>query len=84
MSNDDTGAAATSQVIINNLFGDRIERAGCLVENDDGWIGNKRPRDLDSLTLTAAEVRAGLVDIAVVVSSPRRDVLVDGGVLQGL
>ena len=52
VSNDDAGAAAPPQIVVDDLFGDRIERAGRLVENDDGWIGNKRPRDLDSLTLT--------------------------------
>ena len=81
---DDAGAAAPPQIVIDDLFGDRIERAGRFVEHDQRGIGNQRPRDLDSLALAAAEIGAAFVDVAVVVSRPRRDVLVDRGVLQRL
>ena len=66
------------------LFGDRIERGGRLVEHEDRRIADQRARDLDALALAAAEIGAAFVDMAIVVAGPRRDVVVDGGVLQRL
>ena len=68
MRDDDAGAAATAQIIVDDLFGYWIERAGRLVEDDDGRVGNEGPGDLDSLALAAAEIRAAFIDIAVIVS----------------
>ena len=68
MGDDDAGAAAAPQIVVDDLFGDRIERAGRLVEHDHRGIGNQRPGDLDALALAAAEIGAAFVDVAVVVS----------------
>ena len=53
-----------------------------LRQDEDRGIGNQRPGDFDALALTAAEIGAAFIDIAVVISGPRRDVFVNRRVLR--
>src|SRR5258708_7219021 len=62
----DAVAAPRGQIVIDDLRGGGVERAGCFVEHAQRWIGNQRPRDLVALALAAAEIRAAFVDIAIV------------------
>src|SRR5215218_7611468 len=82
--NDDARAAATPQIVVDDLLGDRIQRSGRLIEHQDGWIGHKCASDLDPLALTPAEIGSGFVDVAVIISRADRDLLVDGSILQCL
>jgi hypothetical protein len=79
---DDARATAPTQVVVDGFFGDWIERARRFIKDDDGGIGNQRPRNFYSLTLTPAEVGAAFIDVAVVVSGPRRDIFVNRRILQ--
>src|SRR5262249_14387268 len=81
---DDAGASATPQIVVDLLFNDRIECSRRLVEHDQRRIANQRPRNLDSLPLAAAEVRAALVHIAIVISRARVNLIVDRGILEPL
>ena len=47
----------------------RIERAGGLVEHQDGRFADQRARDLDALALAAVEVAAALLDRALEVAA---------------
>ena len=47
------------------VFGDVIERARRLVENEDFWISDERTRNGDALSLSAREFIAVLADVAV-------------------
>ena len=55
---DDEGGAVLHHLVEGGLqlrLGRRIERAGRLVEDQDRWILQERPRDRDPLALAAGE-----------------------------
>ena len=62
----------------------RIERAGRLVEDHDGRVDTEAARYLEALALSAAEVRAALVDQAVVRATSRRNVVIRESAAPGL
>ena len=70
MGDDQAGAASPPQVLVDRLLGQRIERAGRLVEDQDGRASGQRAGDLETLTLAAAEVLAALGDRVVVAAGP--------------
>src|SRR6185295_19973744 len=73
---DQAGAAAAAEVIVDRLLGGRVERAGRLVEHEDARVADQRERDLHALPLTAAEIAAAFLDRARVPAGARGDVLV--------
>src|SRR6202012_3361303 len=84
MRDDDAGAAPAAQIVVNRLFGNRVERSGRLIEHDNRRICYQRAGDFNSLTLAPAEIRSAFVDIAIVVSDARGDLLVNRSILEGL
>jgi len=51
-----------AHVLLNDALALVIERAGRLIEDQDAWIGDERPRDRDPLALPARETAAALAD----------------------
>lgn len=56
VGNDNAGAAAPANALINYLFRQGIQGAGCLIQDQDGRITSQSPGNLQSLPLTAAKV----------------------------
>ena len=80
VGDDQAGAAAAAQVVVDRLFGRRIERAGGFVEDENRGIVDERARDLEALPLTAAEVAAALFHVPGIAARACGDVVVDRGV----
>ena len=62
MGNDDTGAPAPMQAFIDDRFRRRIERARCLVQDQDRRFPHEPPCDLDPLALPSTEVASAFLD----------------------
>src|SRR5579871_5490675 len=75
MRDDNAGAAAPPQAVVDRLLDAGIERGCRLVEDQDGRVADQRAGDLDPLALTAGEIAAVLGDEAVVVAGADSDVL---------
>jgi hypothetical protein len=66
---DDDGGAALAQMLdrlLHLLFGFRIQRCGCFIEQDDRRVLDQRAGDRDALPLAAGKLRAMLADRGVV------------------
>ena len=83
VGDDQTRAAAAAQGLIDEILGHRVERARCFVEHDERRIAHQRARDLQPLSLTAAEVNAALRHCSLVALRPTGDVGVNAGVPGG-
>src|SRR5215468_1504340 len=81
--NDDAGAAAPPQAVIDRLFDRGIERRCGLVQDQHGRVADESARDLDALTLAAAEIPAVLRHDAIMIAGADRDLLMDHRILQG-
>src|SRR5690606_14483973 len=77
---DDAGAAAPAQALVDVLLSGRVEGARGLVEDQDGRLSDERARDLEALALAAAEVAAALLHARLVPALARLDHVVDGRV----
>src|SRR5262249_28236633 len=68
MCDDDDRSSASnlSHILLNNELALVVERACCLVENEDAWVGNERASDGDPLPLTARQAAAPLTDDCVI------------------
>ncbi len=64
-------------------FGDRVERAGGFVEDQQRRTADQRPRDVEALALAAAKIGATLLDPVLIAAGQRGDQVVDAGVLCG-
>src|SRR5689334_4394411 len=53
---DQTGTATPPEVVVDDLLGDGIEGAGCLVENQKCRVGCQRTGNFQTLALPAAQV----------------------------
>ena len=74
VGDDDAAAASAPQVVVDGFFGDRIKCSRRFIQDKDRGIANQSSGDFDALTLTAAEVRAAFIDVAVIISrSASRD-----------
>src|SRR5256885_5774926 len=82
VGDDDAGAAAPAQVLVDGQLGLRVQRAGRLVEHQDAGRTDQRPGDLQTLALPAGEVAPVLGDEAVDAAGARGDHVVDHRVLQ--
>src|SRR6516225_8562910 len=71
-------------MVVDKLLRVRIERRGRLIEHENRRIADQRPRDLDPLALTPAEVCATLPDITVVIAKPGRDFILYRRILERL
>ena len=56
MCNDEAGATALSQPIVDHLLHVRVQRGSGLIEHEDRRVVDQRPCNLDPLTLTTAEI----------------------------
>src|SRR5215468_3679064 len=66
---DDDGRAPLAKVLdgaLNLALGFRIERGGCLVEQDEGGVFEQGARDGDALALAAGELEPVLPDRRVI------------------
>src|SRR5215469_1135079 len=68
MRDNDDGPSAydLTHVRLNHAFRLVVERGGRLIEDENPWIGQKRPRNCEALTLTARQRDAALADRCVV------------------
>ena len=74
---DQASAPAPPQVVIDDPFGLRVERARGLVEYQKGWVADESAGDLESLTLAAGKIPSLLSDGRLVTSAPPDQVAVD-------
>src|SRR4051794_33551359 len=81
MGDEEAGAAAAAQALVDAALGRGVEGAGGLVEDEDRGPPHQGAGDLQTLALAAAPVGSPLLHRTVVAPGPRRDVLVDAGVL---
>ena len=72
MGDDQASDASAAQGFVDAQFGEGIERAGRLVENQDGGIRHQSPGDFETLLLAAAEVAPALQHGSVVALGPGR------------
>ena len=86
MRDDERGAVFCQLVecVLDLRFCQRVKRAGRLVQNEDGRIFEKDPRDGDALLLPAGEQRAAFADVGVEAVGHGHDVVVDLGPLRRL
>src|SRR5262249_50840094 len=68
---------------LDDLLGARVERAGRLVEDEDGRVLEQRARDRDALLLAAGELEAPLADLRLVAERQRFDERMDVRSLRG-
>ena len=68
---DQAGAAARAQALVDLPLDERVERAGRLVEHQQRRVAGERAGDLQPLPLTAAPVAPALLDHAVVAARAR-------------
>jgi len=80
MRDNDAGAAPAPQVVVDGLFGDRIQCGRGLVHHKNGGIGDEGPCYLDTLTLASAEVGATFIDVAIIVPWARGEIVMDQGI----
>src|SRR5262249_18335986 len=83
MGDDQTGAAASTERLVDLSLDEGIERARRLIEDHEAGIGGKRAGDLEPLALPAAPVAAILLDEPLIGPSAATDVSVDGRVPGG-
>ena len=62
MRDDQTGAAAATQVIVDLLFDFGIERARGFVQDENARFYSEGSRDFQALALSAAEVSPAFCD----------------------
>ena len=77
VGDDQAGAAAPAQVVVDDRLGLRVEGAGGLVEDQQARIAHQRPGDLQSLALAAGEVPRLLGDGRVVAAPALQQVAVN-------
>ena len=77
MGDDQAGAAAPAQVVVDDPLGLRVERAGRLVEDQQAGVAHQGPGDLQPLALAAGEVPPLLGDGRAVAAPPLEQVAVD-------
>jgi hypothetical protein len=73
---------AAPHVGFDERFRGRVERAGRLVEDEEGRRARKRPGDLQALALPAAQVARALVELRVEAAGARLDLLGERRVAQ--
>src|SRR6185437_11551981 len=68
VGNDERGPATAerAQAVANQRFTLAVEAGGCLVENENSWIGQHGARDRHALALSARELHPALADHGVV------------------
>ncbi len=69
---------ATSQVVVNDPFGLRIQSAGGLVENQQAGITHQGAGNLESLSLSAGEISRLLGHVGVVAATTLEQVAMNG------
>jgi hypothetical protein len=69
---------------LHDRLAEVVERAGRLVQQQNGRRGDERTRDHDALSLTAGKCRAALGDEGLVAHGHVFDVVVDGSALSGV
>ena len=84
MRDDDARAAKAAEAVVDRRFGRRIERARGFVEDQDCRFTDERARDLETLTLPAAEVATAFQNVRLVSAVAGANQLVDGGISAGL
>ena len=57
---DDAGALEPGQLHLHRFFGDRVQRAGCLIEEEDRWIAHQRARQGNPLARVVNQEVRGL------------------------
>src|SRR3954464_10682174 len=75
MGDDDARAAASPDALVDLLLDPRIERRGCLVEDQHRGIAGESAGDLQPLPLPAAEVDTAFRDFRVLPTGPHRDLV---------
>src|SRR6185295_15778089 len=78
---DQACAAAPPEGLVDPAFGRGVQGAGGFIENQDCRPGHQGAGDLQALALAAAPIGSPLLDGTLVAAGPRRDVLMDAGVL---
>ena len=84
VGDDQAGAAAAAQVVVEDHFCLGVERACGLVENQQAGLTNQCPGDLQPLALAAGEIPSLLGDGRAISAAPLKQVAVDRGVDSGL
>ena len=80
---DHAAAAAAAQIAVDPQFRFRVERAGRLVQQQQGGVRHQRPRDFEPLAFAAAEVAAALAHFRKIAEAARRDLVVDASIARG-
>ena len=70
VGDDQAGAAAAAEVVVDERLGHRVERAGRLVEDEQRRVADQGPGDLQPLPLTAREVPCALRQSCVIATPP--------------
>jgi hypothetical protein len=68
---------------VDRRLGLRVERGGCLVEQEDAWIADDGSRQRDPLALAAGQAGAALADVGLVALRQAGDEVVDLGGARG-
>src|SRR5258707_3549300 len=74
---NETGAAALAQLVINQPLDSRIQSAGCLVKYKNARPADQRPGNLQALALPSAEVSSTLFEQGILPPGPAVDVVVN-------
>src|SRR6185436_16111225 len=77
VGNDQTGATAAAKIVIDDLFGDRVQGAGGFIQNQQRRIADQRPSYLQALSLAAAEITACLCNVGAIPSRSRQDIIMN-------
>ena len=77
VGDDQAGATAPAQVVVDDHLGLRVERACGLVEDQEAGVADQGPGDLQPLALAAGEIPPLLADDRAISSPPLEQVAVD-------
>ncbi|MNR45831.1 hypothetical protein D3C85_1647240 [compost metagenome] len=81
MRDDDACQPSAPKTVVYHFLRCRIKRARRLVQHDNRWIAGKSAGNLQTLTLTAAEIAAILRDDMLIAAAALRNMIVDGCIL---
>jgi hypothetical protein len=84
MGDDQASAAAAAKVVIDQFFGLRVKRAGCLIEDNNAWPANQRACDFQPLPLSAAKIPTAFLNPGIVAAVAFDNVVMNGGVFCSL
>src|SRR6056297_3233910 len=79
LCDDDRGSSnhQLAQLVLDLSFGRRVETRGAIVEDQQAWILENRPRDRDALLLAAGESDSVLANDRLVAVGKLRDEVID-------